>query len=215
MVSALTHLKFEINSLLGQTFMRKKPQASSYKLLNLGCGSIVYKEWVNADFYPNLFRKKFWKYFTTPKIEWFLDLRYKLFCDDNFFEGVFTEHTFEHLTFEQVNNLLSELFRIMKTGAILRIIVPSLEKYISFYNGVKSDIKFNKFETPCAAISSLTQNFGHQSCWDFRQLKHYLEKNGFEHVKQLAFMEGADERLLKDQENRRWESLYVEARKLN
>ena len=62
-----------------------------------------------------------------------LDLRYPLNCPDSVWDGVFTEHTIEHLYPNQVYHLLMELYRTMKDGTVIRITVSDLKKYIEFY----------------------------------------------------------------------------------
>jgi hypothetical protein len=42
-----------------------------------------------------------------------------------------------------------------------------------------------------------------------------LRDVGFINVKEVSFGEGTDERIIKDNDNRKWESLYMEAQKSN
>lgn len=103
-----------------------------------------------------------------------VDLRYPLNCDDNVWDGVFTEHTLEHLYPDQAYFLLRELHRTMKPGSYIRITVPDLSKYIDFYNGKPVDERFYRWETGCEGIRSLTQNYLHVSLWDFNLIKSYV-----------------------------------------
>jgi predicted SAM-dependent methyltransferase len=203
-------LGFEIVSLYGRLLFHKKPKiASGNNLLHLGCGHNKFDGWVNADFYSGM---KFWKK-NEKQPDWMLDIRYPLNCDDNVWDGVFSEHTLEHLYPNQVLSLLKELYRTMKKGAWLRISVPDLKKYIDFYCDKQVNEKFDRWPTGCEAIRSLTQNFEHLSVWDSKLLLHFLKKAGFMNTREVKFMEGTDHNLLKDNANRRWESLYMEAQK--
>lgn len=204
-------LLFEAISLFGRLFLANKPKPRINKpnLLHLGCGTNYIKGWINADF----FRLKFW---AKPKPEWQLDLRFPLNCESNFFDGAFTEHTFEHLTPYDIFNLLKELNRCLKKGAVLRICVPGLDQTIEPY--LKPDLK-NKdaeemrklYPNLATAIWGLTQTWGHYSVWNGELLKMFLLEAGFSEAREVNYKIGIDENIILDSENRRIGSLYVEA----
>ncbi|TRV14581.1 MAG: methyltransferase domain-containing protein [Microcystis wesenbergii Mw_MB_S_20031200_S109] len=204
-------LFFELKSLYGRLFLQKKInlKKSGTQLLHLGCGRSIFNGWTNADFFCRL---KPWKKYEN-KPDWMLDLRFPLNCDDNVWDGVFTEHTLEHLYPVQVLNLLKELNRTMKPGAWLRVTVPDLKQYIDYYCGKEVNTTFLRWETGCEAIRSLTQNYGHLSVWDSDLLSQVLKEAGFVNIKEVSFRQGTDKRLLKDQEERAWETLYIEAQR--
>ena len=72
---------------------------------------------------------------------------------------------------------------------------------------------FERWPTGCEAIRSLTQNWIHLSVWDSKLLSRFLQEAGFMNVQEVRFREGTDSKLLKDSEDRRWESLYMELKK--
>jgi predicted SAM-dependent methyltransferase len=197
-------LKFEAKSLYGRTFMNSKPPLNKEgnNLLHLGCSNNKFENWINADFFNS-----------SKTADWMLDLRYPLNCKDNVWDGVFTEHTIEHLYPDHVMNLLKELHRTMNTNAWIRITVPDLQKYINYYCGKEVDREFSKFRTGCEAIRTLTQDYIHLSTWDINLLTIFLEEAGFENIKEVSFMEGTNKILVKDKKERSWETLYVEAQK--
>lgn len=201
-------LIFESVSFLGRIFLYKEPPKidTSLRLLNLGCGHRYFKGWINADF----FKLKFWE---APKSMWMLDLRYPLNCKSNYWDGIFTEHAIEHLYPNEAQNLFREIYRILKKGHWLRIVVPDLRKYIDYYLGRSNEKEFNKWSTGIEAIRSLTQNWGHHSLWNAQLLKKSLKRAGFININEVRFGEGTEKKLLKDSENRKWESLYMEAKK--
>lgn len=208
-------LRFEFISLYGRLLFNKKPilindNNENRCLLHLGCGLNKFDRWVNADFYSGL---KFWK---RHKIrpDWMLDLRYPLNCDDSAWHGVFSEHTLEHLHPNQALSLLKELYRTMKKKAWLRISVPDLAKYVDYYCGKQANENFKRWPTGCEAIRSLTQNSMHLSVWDSKLLARFFREAGFMNVQEVRFREGSDSKLFKDNEDRRWESLYMEAQKI-
>lgn len=204
-------LRFEFISLCGRLIFHKKPiLTTDNNLLHLGSGSNKFDGWVNADFYSGI---KFWKKYKN-RPDWMLDLRYPLNCNDNVWDGVFSEHTLEHLYPNQALSLLKELYRTMREGAWLRISVPDLAKYVDFYCDKQIDETFKLWPTGCEAIRSLTQNWIHLSVWDSKLLLRFLQEAGFMNVREVGFREGTDSNLLKDNEDRLWESLYMEAQKI-
>jgi len=211
-VSLKELLSFELKSFLGRFFINSTPKLSDHKnYLNLGCGSNIVSGYVNADFFCSF---KPWKK-NKRRIEWQLDLRYPLNCGDGVFDGIYSEHTLEHLYPGQVDALLRELNRVAKENAIIRISVPDIEKYVNFYNGSGNDIDFDKFQVKydsgCSAIRNVTQNYFHVSVWDYSELEKSLKKAGFRDVKRMRCNESRDKFLEIDIDERSWESLYVEA----
>ncbi|MBW2663163.1 MAG: hypothetical protein JRD93_14515 [Deltaproteobacteria bacterium] len=204
-------LRFEFISLYGRLLMNKKPKFSNdNNLLHLGCGSNKFDGWVNADFYSGI---KFWKKHKN-RPDWMLDLRYPLNCDNNVWDGVFSEHTLEHLYPNQALSLLKELYRTMRKGAWLRISVPDLAKYVDYYSGEQVNETFKRWPTGCEAVRSLTQNWIHLSVWDNKLLSRFLKEAGFTNIQEVGFKEGTDSKLFKDNEERSWESFYMEAKKI-
>lgn len=201
---------FEIRSLVGNLLFNSPPDyKDSTRFLNLGCGTVYLEGWVNADFYDGLLP---WNK-NKVKIDWMQDLRKDLNCRDNYWQGVFSEHTLEHLYPGEVFHLLGEIRRIMEKNAWLRIVVPDLALYVKFYVS-KEDKKFRKeWKLGSEAIWSIAQNWGHKSIWDSELLTCFLLEAGFRNVKKVAFGRGTDRRIIKDQLGRRWESLYMEAQK--
>jgi len=207
---------FELRSFLGRMLLDRRPKLyRNINYLQLGCGLNPVDGYVNADFYNVFYIRKSKNYM--QKLQWQLDLRYPLACGDNVFDGVFTEHTLEHLTPLQAQNLLKELYRVMKKNAIIRITVPDIEKYVKFYIGVHESIDADGFkknyDSGCSAIRNSTQNYGHKSVWDFAELKRCMEAAGFRDIQKMDFGVSNDENLKLDLKHRAWESFYMEGRK--
>jgi predicted SAM-dependent methyltransferase len=199
-----SHMIFETKSLLGRMLDMFRPSPRSKDFLNLGCGPRFNPNFTNVDFYA--FRTK------TPYVQH--DLRFPLPFTDNTFCGVFSEHCIEHLHPWHAQKLFYEVFRVLRCNGVFRCVVPDLEKYVRFYNHQLVDPAFSRFTNGCEAIWSLTQNWGHNSVWDFEMLTSKLKDAGFAAVDLCGFRQGRLDQLLIDFEDRRWESLYVEGLKL-
>lgn len=206
--------KFEIQSLLARFFFSKLPPKKNL-YCNLGSGERYLVDFVNADFFQfNFLRRLLKKNIFDKKLDWEIDLRYKLKCKDEFFKGILIEHVLEHLNICDGLFLLKEIKRILKPRGILRISVPDLRKYIDFYNGKKVHKKFNNWgKLKSEAIWSLNHNFGHNSVYDFELLKNLLLQAGFSKINKCNHNKSKDENLRVDDIGRSWESLYVEAKK--
>jgi predicted SAM-dependent methyltransferase len=205
-------LAFETRSLLGRAFARRlriDPARTNY--MDLGAGDDEIGDFVAVDF------------FTNGKA-YGADLRYPLLIDANVFDGIFTEHTLEHLTYVEVSRLLSECFRILKPGARIRVIVPDLSIFAARYAG-DDEAWFSEWEqevlaprgralgSKMEALSFVTQEYGHRSAWDFDTMRGFLARAGFDQIRQCGLREGVDPRLLRDRtdRDRAMVSLYVEA----
>ncbi len=203
-------LEFELKSWIGRRFLNRKPRVmNSPALLHLGSGTNKFENWVNADFFCG-----FRPWAPVLKPDWMVDLRYPLNCDSRLWDGIFTEHTLEHLTPPDALNLLRECRRVLKPGAWIRVVVPDLEKYVEFYlhpDQVKyRNPNFQQWKSGAEALYSLAHHFQHLSLWDGSLLHQQLAMAGFRKVTVVGFKQGADPRLLRDDPSRAWESLYCE-----
>ncbi len=90
-------------------------------LVNVGCGRVWHRDWLNLDHRP-----------TAPEIQAF-DLRKPLPFADGTVDAVYASHVLEHLDLAEGRRLLSECRRILKPGGIVRIVVPDFEDLCRFY----------------------------------------------------------------------------------
>jgi predicted SAM-dependent methyltransferase len=195
---------------LGHRFFRKAPPPfPSPRFLNLGCGPQCFPGWINADDYA--FKRQWRDRKFRPN--WRLDITRPWKCESNWWDGIFTEHVIEHLTYSEAVHVFSECLRSLKPGGWLRVSVPDLAKYVRLYSDQKVEPFFQSFPNPALAVSFVTQMHIHRSTWDGKLMISVLEGVGFENVSLVSFRQGSDERLLMDEPSKKVESLYVEARK--
>ena len=202
---AKKQIKANLISFIGGV-LSPKIRKTQNKYIQLGCGSELKENFDNLDFYPMRFKEiGNFKHI-------YHDLRRPLPYENEKFEGAFSEHTLEHLYYDEALNLLKEIKRILKPGAIFRCTVPDLEKYIDFYNGNLSDNFFNKFSFKAQALYNLTQNYEHKSVWDYELLSKKITEVGFKDVCKKKYKDGENSNLLLDLESRRSETLYIECK---
>jgi predicted SAM-dependent methyltransferase len=95
------------------------------KKIQIGCGTNVLEGWLNTDL----------------KISdqiLYLDAGEKFQLESDSFDFVYSEHLFEHLKVGQQLNMLTESYRILKKGGVLRIATPSIDFLFQLYENSKS-----------------------------------------------------------------------------
>lgn len=205
---------FETKSFVGRLLARPlhvDPNQRNY--MNLGAANDRLEGFVAVDFFFS-------------NVGYGADLRYPFLIDDAVFDGIFTEHTLEHLSYGEVARVLAECWRILKPGGMIRIIVPDLSIFVENYM-LQNEGWFKDWErevlkprgrsmiSRMEALSFVTQEYGHRSAWDFETMAGFLTRAGFAEICRRGFRESADERLVQDKDDldRTMVSLYLEARK--
>lgn len=189
-----------------KNFINKK-RIRGLEYLDIGCGPNASREFVNLD------------YNWTPEIDVCWDLtKNALPFQENYFKGVYTEHCFEHIPFEDFKKRMKDIYRILKPEGTLRLIMPDGEMYIDIYEQRKKgeSVKMPYEEgyiSTMHRINGIFRNHGHQFIYDFNTVKIILEDIGFKNISKEQFRQGRNKKLLRDTEFRAVESLYVEATK--
>ena len=192
---------------------RKKVLATPY--LDLGCGRNCHENLTNLD------------YLWHPGVDVCWDIQKGIPFSDGSLKGIFSEHCFEHFPLEAAFFLMRECRRVLVPGGILRIVVPDAGMYLDCYHQRSKGTgkekfpfeereSFQGFYTPMLSVNRIfyqdrEQAFGHRTMYDHELLQRLLLKAGFTRVEKRSFRQGANQVLLVDAENRRSESLYVEA----
>jgi predicted SAM-dependent methyltransferase len=92
---------------------------------NVGCGGNILKGYVNIDYS-----------WAKGVVCW--DITKGLPLDSDSMMGIFTEHTIEHLEWQDaLHTVFPEIHRVLKPGGVLRISVPDAEKVIDDYTRAK------------------------------------------------------------------------------
>jgi predicted SAM-dependent methyltransferase len=213
-LSVLQNNYYWLERKLCQTLMRRPPPTwskdpSTQALLNLGCGPHIFPNWVNADDYA--FKR--WFRERTFRPNWRLDITNSWRCPDNYWDGIFSEHVIEHVTYSEAIFVLTECFRTLKPGAWIRLSVPDLKQYVDCYLSDKTESDLGSFPHPAVMISFLAQMHLHRSLWDSDLMVKVVNQVGFVNATTVAFGEGTDRRLVKDDPAKQHGTLYVEAKK--
>jgi predicted SAM-dependent methyltransferase len=102
--------------------------------INLGCGAVFVDdgEWVNLDFAP-----------VSPAVQQ-ANLLERLPFADNTAVVVYSSHFLEHIPRAAVTCVLTQLFRVLKPGGRVRLVLPDLENLCSEYLAHRSNDENDK-----------------------------------------------------------------------
>ncbi|MBE0573824.1 methyltransferase domain-containing protein [Candidatus Dojkabacteria bacterium] len=110
------------------------------KKLNLGCGDETPVGWVNVDYAPGakLAKIPLINKFSLTKVKWdktimIQNLLKNFPWETNTIDIIYSSHTLEHFTREEGQHFLKECHRVLKTGGLIRILVPDLKNFTLKY----------------------------------------------------------------------------------
>jgi predicted SAM-dependent methyltransferase len=185
-------------------------RGASELLVNVACGPHVLPGFVNLDLYPA----------ASDVVAW--DSRRRLPLANGAASGVRIEHFVEHLEpQEELPALLRDAHRTLRTGGVLRIIVPDAGRYLYAY--CRADLSgFKELSVPEPFPHDLPTRMDvvnhvfhqwHEHRWgyDFEAMEHRLRSAGFEEVTRSRYGESRLPALAQDREHHAPYSLYVEA----
>lgn len=166
------------------------------------------------------------------------DIKHGIPFPDNSLEGIYSSHFIEHLDYQTAIHYLTESFRVLKPGGIIRTICPDMSIWVNkLYDNDKEFFRVYKelisneftqnttkdFHTKLTSniqlFNAMIYNWGHKWMWDLESLSLELSKIGYSRVIKtdpfVSDLEGADKlegnlapEVLK---GRLLESLYIDA----
>lgn len=195
---------------------RLRFKGSKGLLVNIGCGKHGRNGWVNIDC------------FKARGVNCLYDVRKDLPFEDNSVAGIFVEHVVEHFDYtEEIPRFMSECYRCLEKGGVLRIVVPDAGRYLTAYSSEgwkdlqqlrpledeKKDFWFkHDYHSKMELINAVfRQGQQHKFAYDAETLEFLLKYYGFNFVKQQAFGESLKMPICLDTPSRASESLYMEA----
>jgi predicted SAM-dependent methyltransferase len=137
--------------------------------LNLGCGLNPIKNWINYD---------------SGNFEGVVsyDLRQGLPQETETVSYIYAEHFIEHIPYDACVKLLSNCYKVLKRGGIIRLSTPDLEYLVKAYQEKNLQAYVNMWspETPCKMMNEGMRLWGHEFIFDKDQLQLLLNHIGFE-----------------------------------
>lgn len=167
------------------------------KVLDVGCGAGEYLRTVGKmgasylggqDLDENAIKRGRVK-FDEEKLEGKLVIQdcQKLDFPDNFFDCAFSSDFFEHISKDVKDNVISEVFRVLKPGGVFVIKTPNLS-YLRLIINLKRFINLLRFRSPYIFIAHTKDNPDneHYGLTTFSELESILEDNFF-HTPEITY----------------------------
>ena len=144
--------------------------------LHLGCGPKYLPGFINIDANP------------FNKIDLWLDVRNGLPFPASYADSIYSTHMFEHFYPDELPQLLKECLRVLKPGAGIRLVVPSLTSAIVAYGQNRPDW-FSQYPRRCDSLGGKFTNFifcdgQHRTAFDLSYLDEVLRAAGFRDVEE-------------------------------
>ena len=170
------------------------------KNFHIGCGYTIGKNWFNYDNSPialldripilkninKLNTRKF------PKNIKYGNIVNNLLCEESTADNIYCSHVLEHVSLSSGKKMLKNIYKMLKIGGTLRIIVPSLEARIERYiqnkdaNSFIKSLNFvneDKNENFIKKLRFLLGGTRHRWMFDKSSLLNELIDSGFENSK--------------------------------
>jgi len=202
--------------------------------IQFGCGFSAPDEWVNFDASLTLFYEKiplFGKMFTKNNIRFPGNIRYGdivkgLPVADNSCLAVYCSHVLEHLALDEIDTALKNVFVMLKTGGIFRMVLPDLEYAIQQYRADTSPQAAETFMRGTGLgrqkrlkslpefLITLWGRSQHLWMWDYRSLEKKLMEVGFSNIRRAEMGDSSDPMFQWVEDAIRWQNcLGIECRK--
>lgn len=180
------------------------PESSGLKL-HIGTGKYHIDSWLNIDIYPGRVPDESFPSGQKQK-QFGLDVKWGLPFRDASTSYVFSSHILEHFYYpKEALFLLSEIYRVLEPGGVVRLVVPDIEQCIMAY--VNNDREFyssrsgtwtwwSKRHTRLddfldyagAGVEPTSLLSSHKYGYDFETLQYLLEQANFTRIERSDYM---------------------------
>jgi predicted SAM-dependent methyltransferase len=143
--------------------------------LHIGCGDNYFAGWVHLDMNPLL-----------PNVDALWHSSDGLPCATGTCEFIYSEHFLEHLSVAEGQQFLSECYRALRPGGVVRIAMPDLRESVAQYyeNRWREQPWLEKYgyawiQTGAEYLNIAMRDWGHQWLYDREELRRRMRDVGF------------------------------------
>lgn len=174
--------------------------------LNFGCGDHILPGWLNVDGWHR------------PGVDYLQDLRQPLPLADGSCSLIFAEHVLEHVDLQFRAAVLRELYRLLATDGVFRIVGPDCAAFAQAYS--RDDMAWFRAAVPgcpdrATGLNDIFIRHFHRFVDDFDSLAASLREAGFTNVIESTHRGSVvpEINVDSDEPTRMIGNLYIEARK--
>lgn len=144
------------------------PQLETEEInLNLGCGFINHPSFINIDCLP------------LPHVHYIRSIdNLSPFATESV-DLIYASHSLEHFPHSQTKQVLTEWFRVLKKGGVLRLSVPDFDLLVKIYEQNSYDVEL--ILHPLMGSQNYRYNF-HMTAFNSKYLSKLLKSVGFQLV---------------------------------
>ncbi len=188
------------------------------KYVNYGCGFTAPNEWINFDYSPAVFIRSL-PFFgeilkkglktTFPKNVKLGNIVKGLPIENESCDGVFSSHTLEHLSLEDLKTALSNTYKMLKVGGIFRCVLPDLEilarNYVTALENGSDTASTDFMRSSWLGLEEMPKTIKkhyflgyypgmsrHLWMWDTQSLTRELRNVGFKNIRSCSFNDSRD-----------------------
>ncbi|QDU92540.1 class I SAM-dependent methyltransferase [Lignipirellula cremea] len=173
--------------------------------LHVGCGQVRFDGWVNVDVGAS------------PAVDVIADLTEAVPLENESCALIYNEHFLEHMTVDRGVAFLKECHRLLQTGGVLRVAMPSLTETVrQYYDDEWRDQAWIRtyscewIQTRAELLNIAFRNWGHEWLYDEEELERRLREAGFDQTMAATWGE-SEHAELRDRETRPESRLVFEA----
>lgn len=178
------------------------------RYVNVGCGWGVGESWENYDASPTLRFERLpllGRLYTRnanrfPETARYADISLGPIGDEASADAIFCSHMLEHVPLEDMRESLNNMFRMLKSGGLFRMIVPDLAiRALAYTRSVGHPDAAGKFIDDClfgvksaekslvARVQAVYGNARHLQMYDEAAMRREMERAGFVDIRRCAF----------------------------
>ena len=151
--------------------------------LQIGCGANIISGWLNTDISLYVCRRG----------AIYMDASKKFPLPDNSIDYIYSEHIFEHLSYEQGVSMLKECYRVLKHDGVIRLATPNLQFLMELYSNPTKEINQQYIEwstnsflnrninekSAVYVINNFHTSWGHKIIYDYNTIANLFKSIGF------------------------------------